>query len=129
MRRPLLLICSVVLLTGVAQAEPVSQLHDALNLSHSQEDAWRTFQTSAANSDEPRIRSQQTAAMLPTLPTPRRLAMIHAGMQADLADFDRSAQAVTAFYSVLTPDQQRIFDEQTAGPPRGQQQQQQPQRH
>lgn len=122
MRRPLMLMCSLVLLAGgAAQAQPVSQLHDALKLNRSQEDAWRTFQASAANSDARRTRAEQTEAMLPRLPTPRRLAMIHAEMQADLADFDRSAQAVSAFYSVLTPDQQRIFDEQTGGPPPQQQ--------
>ena len=116
MRRSLMLICSLFLSAAAAKAQPAGQLHDALKLSQSQEAAWRTFQ--AATSDNAsRARAQQTEAMLPTLPTPRRLAMIHAELQAGLADFDRSAKAVTAFYAVLTPDQQRIFDEQTAGPP------------
>jgi hypothetical protein len=108
-------------LPGGAQAQSqASLLHDALHLTPAQEDAWRTYQRRVGGDPQDQARSRQTQAMLPTLPTPRRLALIRAQMEADLTAFDRRAQAVTAFYAGLGPDQQRIFDRQTAagvGPP------------
>ena len=52
--------------------------------------------------------------LMPTLPTPRRLALMRAQMQSDLIAFDHDVQAVNAFYDQLSPDQQRVFDTQTA---------------
>jgi len=139
MHRAALLLCSLSLVAGAVQAQAPGQphgqppgqapgqpqgqpqgqsleaLHDALHLDRAQEDAWRTFQASAATDTAGQVRAQQTAAMLPRLATPRRLALIRAQMQADLADFDRSAAAVTEFYNTLSPDQQRTFDQRTAG--------------
>jgi protein CpxP len=119
MRKQLLLIASLALLAGAAQAQSsASQLHDALHLTVSQEDSWRSYQSAVTNDPDRQARAQQAAAMLPNLPTPRRLALIRAQMQADLNAFDRTAQAASAFYAVLTPDQQNIFDKQTAPPAR-----------
>jgi len=47
------------------------------------------------------------------LKTPRRIALIDATMDQDVADFRRKGEAVTAFYARLTPDQQVIFDRET----------------
>ncbi len=116
---------AAVLLAGAATAQSqTSQLHDALHLSAAQEEPWRTYQRSLAPTGDDESRARQTAMLLPTLPTPRRLALMRAQMQADLAAFDRRAAAVEAFYAALTPDQQRAFDRQTAAaavqpPPRG----------
>ena len=51
--------------------------------------------------------------MLPQLTTPRRIALIDAAMERDVADFRRQGDAVTAFYGRLAPDQQAIFDRET----------------
>lgn len=91
-----------------------SLLHDALHLNAQQEAAWRTFQAAVAPDPQQQAQARQTAEMAPTLPTPRRLALIHAQMQADLTGFDRNARAVEAFYATLTPEQQAVFDRQTA---------------
>jgi hypothetical protein len=51
--------------------------------------------------------------LFPTLTAPRRIDLVEAEMQQDLADVHRQSEALKAFYATLTPDQQRIFDIQT----------------
>jgi hypothetical protein len=97
-----------------ANGEAGQRLHDALRLTPDQEDAWRAYQTSIAPNAQQMARARQAQMMLPNLPTPRRLALMKAEMQSDMAAFDRNAQAVVAFYDSLTPEQQRIFDAETA---------------
>src|ERR1700761_1731831 len=83
---------------GAASAQsPASQLHDALHLSAAQEPAWRSYQAAVAMNPEQMARDAQASAMLPRLPTPRRLALIRAQMRADLAAFEQNAAAVSAF--------------------------------
>ena len=115
MRTWLISILVAAALAGRADAQSqTTLLHDALHLSAAQEDAWRAYQRAVAGDAQDQARARQTAALLPTLPTPRRLALIHAQMEADLSAFDRRAQAVAVFYSALDPVQQHTFDRQTA---------------
>ena len=115
MRTWLVSIGMALALAGSAAAQSqTTLLHDALHLSAAQEDSWRAYQRVVAGDPQERARTRQTALLLPTLPTPRRLALIRAQMEADLAAFDHKAQAVTTFYAGLYPDQQRTFDRQTA---------------
>ena len=94
-----------------------SLLHDALKLSPTQEPAWRTYLASSQPSPQQQAQAQATARLAPTLATPRRLALIRSQIQADLAGFDRTAQAVMSFYAQLTPTQQAAFDRETRGGP------------
>ena len=107
--------------TPAAAQSRASLLHDALHLQGGQEDAWRAFQAAVTPDPQSQAQARQTAQMAPTLPTPRRLALVRAQMQADLESYDRTARAVNAFYAVLNPDQQRTFDRQTAQQGAGQQ--------
>ena len=100
-----------------AQSRP-SLLHDALRLSPVQEPAWRAFLAASQPGPQQQAQAQAAARLAPTLPTPRRLALIRSQMQADLAAFDRTAQAVQAFYGQLTPEQQAAFDRETRAEPR-----------
>ncbi len=93
-----------------------AQLHDDLHLSGAQESAWRQYTLAMSRGAEAQSRRQATQQLMPTLPTPRRLALLDATMSEDLADFHRQSQAVTAFYDQLSPDQQRIFDRETLPP-------------
>lgn len=100
-------------LAGGAHAQSqTTLLHDALHLSAAQEDAWKVYQRAMADPDE-EARARQTRMMLPTLPTPRRLALIRAQMEADLVSFDRRSRVVEGFYAGLSPEQQRVYDRQT----------------
>jgi hypothetical protein len=102
---------------GAAHAQPgAGRLHDALNLSPQQEQAWRAYQGAIAQDPQQRARTEQAQMLMPTLPTPRRLALIRAQMQSDMAVFELNSQAVLAFYAALGPEQQRIFDRETAQP-------------
>lgn len=108
------LALALVTVGAVRAQTRTSLLHDALRLSSDQERAWAAFQASAAPDAQTQAQARQAAALAPTLPTPRRLALVRAQMQADLTAFDRTARAVEAFYATLTPEQQATFDRETA---------------
>jgi protein CpxP len=115
MYRSFLLAFSVLALAGAAHAQTpdLSSLHDALHLTAAQESAWRSY-THAINPDpQAEARHRQAGLLLPTLTTPRRVDLIDAEMEDDLAVMQRQGEAVKAFYALLTPSQQRTFDHQT----------------
>jgi hypothetical protein len=112
-------LCFALALAGSAaaqQQQPIrfTQLHDALHLTVQQEDAWRTFQAAITPTQGAESRRRVTQQMLPTLTTPRRVALIQAATEQDLADLRRVGDATITFYNRLTPDQQKVFDRQTA---------------
>jgi len=92
------------------------QLHDALNLSSFQEPAWQAYTTAMTPDPQTDARHRATDQMLPSLPTPRRLALIQAAMAQDAIELKRQGAAMLAFYSQLSPAQQRVFDAQTLPP-------------
>ena len=105
---------------AAAAQSRTSLLHDALRLTSAQEATWRAFLAASQPSAQQQAQAQATARLAPDLPTPRRLALIRSQMESDLAAFDRTAQAVQAFYSQLTPEQQAAFDHETrTGPQDG----------
>jgi hypothetical protein len=89
------------------------RLHDDLRLSDSQEQAWKDYTAAIAPDPQTQARHRATQALLPLVPTPRRIALIEATMAEDTRDFQRQGAAVKTFYSKLTPDQQRTFDRDT----------------
>jgi hypothetical protein len=111
--------CLVFAACGDAQAadqavsDQLIRLHEALGVTPAQEGAWRDYTIAIAPSAEAEDRHRAMEQLLPQLPTPRRIALIEANMERDMADFHRQGAAVIAFYQQLTPDQQRIFDAQT----------------
>ena len=107
---------SLAMASGAVAQTPtdkLTQLHDTLHLTSDQEPAWRSYTAALASDGQAAARRQATQRLLPQLPTPRRVALIDATMEQDLADLRRQGNAVTAFYGHLTPDQQAIFDRQT----------------
>jgi hypothetical protein len=59
-------------------------------------------------------RRRSAAEMMPKLPTPRRIDLINAEMEQDMAVMRRQGEAVKAFYAQLSPQQQNTFDRVTA---------------
>src|SRR5437763_1333631 len=111
MRRWILALCLCLAMPtwGLAQAsgqgdqrQSLSRLHDELHLSAAQEAAWRTYEAAIGADAQADARRRSAEQLLPTLPTPRRIALIDATMTSDLADFRRQSQAVIAFYNQLT---------------------------
>jgi hypothetical protein len=96
-----------------SQGPSLTALHDALHLTPAQESAWTTYQALITPPAQAAARHRAAAMLFPTLSAPRRIDLVEAEMQQDLADVHRQAQALKTFYAVLTPDQQRIFDTMT----------------
>jgi hypothetical protein len=107
----------VLALSGPAGAQDapkgLQQLHDDLGLRADQESAWRAYAAAMAPDPQADARRRATDELLPQIPTPRRIALIEASMAQDVADLRRQGEAVMAFYSRLSPDQQRTFDVET----------------
>lgn len=90
-------------------AQHQQKLHDALKLTASQETAWQTY--SAA------VQSRQTAgrpdrASVKEMNAPQRLEKRLEISKARIAQDEARLQALKTFYAVLTPEQQKVFDEQ-----------------
>ena len=116
------LVFGLALATGAAaQQAPgrLSQLHEALHLTAAQGQAWSDYTAAVAPSPQAEARHRATEQMLPKLTTPRRIALIDATMEQDMADRHRQGEAITTFYNHLTPDQQAVFDRQTLQAPSG----------
>jgi hypothetical protein len=108
-------LCLCLATSAAAQPAPprLGQLHDALRLSAAQEDGWRAYEAAIGPSPQGDARHRAAQALLPKLTTPRRIALLNATMEQDLADLRRQGDAVIAFYQRLSPEQQATFDRQT----------------
>jgi len=111
-------LCAMLGFSAAAHAQPpnLSTLHDALHLSAAQEAGWSAYKASVSAQAQAEQRRRSAAMLFPTLTAPRRIDLVEAEMQQDLADIHRQAQGLKAFYGTLNPDQQRVFDAQTLPP-------------
>lgn len=119
MWRTALILGLVLAQPGVAatqQAIPaeLARLHEDLNLNAGQEPAWQAYAQAITPSADALDRHRAAEQLLPLEPTPRRIALLSANIAADQAEFRRQSQAVMAFYNQLSPEQQRVFDRETA---------------
>ena len=90
------------------------RLQHALHLSAPQTDAWKIYRAAMAPDVQAQSRDASAQRMFSQLTTPRRLALIQAVMEDHLAAFRRRSVAIVVFYDQLTPDQQRVYDQQTS---------------
>ena len=102
-----------------AQAGDAAELHAALHLTLPQEAAWRDYQQALEPDPISQARHQSAQMMMTGLPTPRRIDLIEANMQADVEVMHRQGEATKAFYGALTPEQQKVFDRETLPQPGG----------
>jgi hypothetical protein len=112
--------CCLGLLAGAtstaaqqAGADQMTQLRQDLHLTPAQDAAWSAYAAALQPSADMVDRHRAAEELMPTLTTPRRIALIQANRARDEADLRRQGQAVIAFYSQLTPEQQRTFDTET----------------
>ena len=89
------------------QQRRAEALKQKLALSADQETAWASFQQAMQPPARP-----APAQDWKSLTTPQRLEQMRGLHSQRMAEFDRRAEAVKAFYAVLRPEQQRVFDEQ-----------------
>lgn len=91
--------------------ERAQKLHDALQLSGSQEQAWNSFVASmkpAAGQHRGDWRG------MAKLPAPERMRKAIEMSKQHTAMMESRLAALDSFYSVLTPQQKKVFDEQTS---------------
>jgi hypothetical protein len=110
-------LCGLLAVTA-AQAQPQQQnpfegLHRALNLNPQQEDGWKAFQQSYAMDPAEMNRRRDASTAMARMTAPQRVDESIAMMRDDLEAEQRRGAALKAFYSTLTPQQQRTFDQQT----------------
>jgi periplasmic protein CpxP/Spy len=88
------------------------KLHDALQLSGSQEQAWNGFVASM----KPAAREHQRGEFrgMAQLPAPQRMQKMIELSKRRTAMMESRLAALDSFYSVLTPQQKKVFDEQTS---------------
>src|SRR5437016_9631516 len=85
-------------------AKRQAELHDKLNLSPTQEAAWKTF-TDKLQATLP-VTSEATPVA--TMTAPERADRVAASLQIAQQQAATRAQAVKDFYAVLSPEQQKI---------------------
>jgi protein CpxP len=87
-----------------------------LKLSPAQEAAWTTF-TAAMKPPAAMMANRPDPVELAKLPTPERIdkmTALHTQRMADMnAAMAQHGEATKAFYAVLTPEQQKVFDAST----------------
>jgi hypothetical protein len=117
---PLSCLAVLAVLTAGAAAYAQSggpdlhRLHDSLNLSASQEEAWNAFQAASQPDPQDEARDRAAAQMMADLHAPQRVDLSIAAMKADLDTMERRGAALKAFYVTLSPAQQATFDRETA---------------
>jgi hypothetical protein len=110
------LLAAISLAAGAWAQTPsnLTQLHDALQLSPTQQNAWTNFSAASQSDGQQEARDRTAEAMLPTLTSPQRVDLSLAAMRADLQTAEQRGAAVKAFYATLTPGQRATFDRETA---------------
>ena len=92
-------------------AKRQAALHDKLGLSPAQETAWKMFTDKLQATAPARPEGASTVTMTAPERADRMVTFLQAAQQRAAA----RAQAVKEFYSVLSPEQQKIFDSQFQG--------------
>jgi hypothetical protein len=94
-------------------AKRQAKLHDALKLSGGQESAWAAYQAAIKPSGAMAMHGDRAAWA--TLSAPARMEKMIAMAKQHTAAMESHLGALNTFYSVLTPAQKKVFDEQTKG--------------
>lgn len=92
-----------------------TQLHDKLQLSAAQEPAWKTFTDSVMSSMSGMHhapRTEQDKKAMETMTTPAHMEKMLARAKARVEQMQKNLDALNTFYAVLSPEQQKIFDQE-----------------
>jgi ABC-type uncharacterized transport system ATPase component len=92
------------------RAQREQKLHDALKLSGSQEQAWTTFVASMKPAEH---QQHWDHAAFAKLSAPQRMQKMIDLSKQRTAAMESHLAALNSFYATLSPEQQKVFDEQT----------------
>ncbi|MPM24474.1 hypothetical protein SDC9_70957 [bioreactor metagenome] len=84
-----------------------------LKLTTDQEPAWNTFQEALHPKDKPE-HARLDRKEMDKLTTPERIDRMRAVHAHRSAEMDRRGEAVKTFYATLKPEQQKVFDQESA---------------
>ena len=85
-----------------------AELHDKLKLTPVQETAWKSFHEKM----KPEARNRPDQSELSALHAPERMERMLSMMKEHESRMADRVAAVKEFYAVLTPEQQKLFDDQ-----------------
>lgn len=85
------------------------RMHDALKITPAQEGAWQAY-LSALKSNMPQ-RGQFDRAAFKSMPAPERMEKRIEMARSHIARMEGNLAATRTFYTALTPEQQKLFDE------------------
>jgi Spy/CpxP family protein refolding chaperone len=95
------------------RAERVAKLHDELKITPAQENAWNAFVASMKHPQRADGQRGDHAAWA-GLSAPQRAAKMLERQKARTAAMEQRVAALNTFYSVLSADQKKVFDEKAA---------------
>jgi Spy/CpxP family protein refolding chaperone len=100
------------------RAQRIAKLHDELRITPAQESAWSAFVASMKpaqhNGGEHGGRQHGDRAAWAGLTAPQRAEKMLAMQKERTAAMEQRVAALNSFYSVLSPEQKKVFDEKTA---------------
>jgi len=95
------------------RAERVARLHDELKITPAQENAWNAFVASMKPAQRVGQQRGDRAAMA-SLTAPERAQKMIERQKARTVFMEQRLSALNSFYSVLSPEQKKVFDEKAA---------------
>lgn len=95
---------------GERAAKRQQQLHDTLKLAPTQEAAWTTY-TGALKAAKGERGERGERGAWKALPAPERIAKRIEMSRQHIGVMETRLAATTAFYATLTPEQKKLFDE------------------
>jgi Spy/CpxP family protein refolding chaperone len=95
------------------RAQRIAKLHDELKITPAQENAWNAF-VASMQPGQHGMREHGDRATWAGLTAPQRAEKMLAMQKARTAAMEQHVAALNSFYSVLSPEQKKVFDEKTA---------------
>lgn len=102
-----------------ARTERQARLREALKLTPAQQPAWDAFVASMAPARKADAAAHPDRAQLADLSAPQRMQMRIERQKQRVVLMEARLSALNSLYSVLTPEQRKVFDAQPRGHRRG----------
>jgi hypothetical protein len=96
------------------RAQRVAKLHDELKITPAQENAWNAFVASMKPAQRAGARQHGDRAAMANLSAPERAQKMIERQKQRTVFMEQRLAALNSFYSVLSPDQKKVFDEKAA---------------
>jgi protein CpxP len=96
------------------RAQRVAKLHDELKITPAQESAWNAFVASMKPAQRAGANQHGDRAAMAGLSAPERAQKMIERQKQRTVFMEQRLTALNSFYSVLSPDQKKVFDDKAA---------------